>query len=149
MLQKVLNGFRDTPRYSNQITAWHTIPPSPAQFSPWPSGLDPVILEQAREKGITSPWTHQAQAIEAALSGENVVLMTPTASGKTLCYNLPVFQTLLRDPSARALYLFPTKALAYDQLEELKEWMFGSLDFSCASYDGDTQIGRASCRERV
>ncbi len=72
-----------------------------------------------RAKGIEQLYTHQAEAMTHALAGRDVVIITPTASGKTLCYNGPVLSSILRDPSSRALYLFPTKALAQDQLAEL------------------------------
>ena len=95
-----------------------------------------------RARGIHLPYTHQSQAIAAALAGENVVVVTPTASGKTLCYNLPALHTLLDDPDARALYLFPTKALAQDQLVEVREMVeLLQADITIASYDGDTLQG--------
>ena len=90
-------------------------------------------------RGVRALYTHQAQAVEAALAGAHAVVVTPTASGKTLCYNLPVLQRLLDEPGARALYLFPTKALAQDQLAALQAWA-ADLDMPLAAYtyDGDT-----------
>ncbi len=111
----------------------------PPRFASWPSGLDERLLAALGEAGIPRPYTHQAEAIAAALARKNVVVVTPTASGKTLCYNVPVLNAILRDPSARALYLFPTKALAQDQLDELLG-LVGRLgaDIGVHTYDGDT-----------
>jgi len=111
----------------------------PAQYDTWPAGLDERLLAALRDGGIARPYTHQRDAIEAALARRNVVVVTPTASGKTLCYNVPVLDAILRDPSARALYLFPTKALAQDQLDELLT-LVGRLgvDIGVHTYDGDT-----------
>src|SRR5262249_1835029 len=97
------------------------------------------IADLLRGVGIQMLYSHQAQAVEAALSGHNVVVVTPTASGKTLCYNLPVIQACLGNPSARALYLFPTKALAQDQAAALNTLMDGlEKQIPVSVYDGDT-----------
>jgi DEAD/DEAH box helicase domain-containing protein len=90
-----------------------------ARYGEWAAELDPRLVNVLRKRGIERPFVHQAKAIESALAGANTVVVTPTASGKTLCYNVPVLNTVLRDPSARAMFLFPTKALAQDQLDEL------------------------------
>src|SRR5207302_6550470 len=84
-----------------------------------PDSLDERLKRTLAARGIDQLYTHQAEAIEHALAGRNVVVITPTASGKTLCYNAPVLHSILQDPASRALYLFPTKALAQDQLAEL------------------------------
>ena len=111
----------------------------PARFAGWPEGLHPKLVETLRRRGIERPYVHQAAAIERALAGQNVVVVTPTASGKTLCYNAPVLSTILRDPSARALYLFPTKALAQDQLDELHGLVTDlQAEVRTFTYDGDT-----------
>ena len=86
----------------------------------FPTALDPRLTSALAARGVEQLYTHQAEAIEHALAGRNVVVITPTASGKTLCYNAPVLNAILQDPSSRALYLFPTKALAQDQLAELQ-----------------------------
>lgn len=111
----------------------------PACFAAWPGNVHPDLRAELARRGIDRPYTHQARAIEHALAGRNVVVVTPTASGKTLCYNVPVLSTILRDRSARALYLFPTKALAQDQLDEL-HMLVTSLgaDIGAFTYDGDT-----------
>ncbi|MGI8926931.1 MAG: DEAD/DEAH box helicase [Tepidiformaceae bacterium] len=110
----------------------------PARFAEWPA-LDPRLMAALARRGIARPYIHQAQAIEHALAGRNCVVVTPTASGKTLCYNLPVLDTILRDHSARALYLFPTKALAQDQLDDLHGLITDlGEDIGTFTYDGDT-----------
>jgi DEAD/DEAH box helicase domain-containing protein len=111
----------------------------PPRFAPWPEGLDTRLLYALHQQGIAEPYTHQAQAIEHAVAGRNVVVVTPTASGKTLCYNVPVLNTILKDRSARALYLFPTKALAQDQLDELHGLITHiGQEIGTFTYDGDT-----------
>ncbi len=125
------------------VTAVRHIPAQEAQYAPWPDAVDPTLVEALRARGIEQPYTHQAAAMEHALAGRHVVVVTPTASGKTLCYNAPVLSTVLRDPGARALYLFPTKALAQDQLAELQglAQIVGAAaqrDIGVFTYDGDT-----------
>lgn len=110
-----------------------------ARYADWPAGLDERLTGALKRRGIERPYTHQAKAMQHALTGENVVVVTPTASGKTLCYNVPVLNGILRDPSARALYLFPTKALAQDQLDELHGLITDiGEDVRTFTYDGDT-----------
>ena len=101
------------------VTAAHRLPAIPASFAPYPDGTDERLRAALAGRGIEQLYTHQAEAFAHVLAGRNVVTITPTASGKTLCYNAPVLNAILQDPSARALYLFPTKALAQDQLAEL------------------------------
>src|SRR5687768_8778455 len=83
-----------------------------ASLAPFPAGFDSRLAAALRARGLEQLYSHQAEAIDHAVGGRNVVIVTPTASGKTLCYNAPVLQSILADPSTRALYLFPTKALA-------------------------------------
>jgi DEAD/DEAH box helicase domain-containing protein len=132
-----------------QVQAWHTFPAREGRTSPFPQGLDSRLAEGLRRRGVTELYSHQAQAFEAARAGRPVLIATPTASGKSLCYNLPVMQTLLEHPEARALYLFPTKALSQDQQSELNETTLGAdLGIKIATYDGDTPSSlRASARE--
>ena len=110
-----------------------------ARYGDWPESLDSRLVTAFKKRGIERPYTHQAKAIGNALAGTNTVVVTPTASGKTLCYNTPVIDAILKDPSTRALYLFPTKALAQDQLDELHGLI---TDLQAAirtfTYDGDT-----------
>jgi DEAD/DEAH box helicase domain-containing protein len=109
------------------------------QFAPFPTGLDKELLSALSARGVTALYAHQAASVTAALNGDHVVVVTPAASGKTLCYNLPVLQRLLNDPAGRALYLFPTKALGHDQLAGLIALLSAtSLRAVPAAYDGDT-----------
>src|SRR5438477_6848993 len=103
----------DTPDL--HVTALRRIPAVAAQYAPFPAALDDRLVRALGTRGISSLYAHQADAIEHALARRNVVVITPTASGKTLCYNAPVLNTILQNPSSRALYLFPTKALAQAQ----------------------------------
>jgi len=138
-LSNVLAAFRQDPTFMRCVTAWERIPARPARVAPWPTGLDPRLVVAARSHGAEQPYTHQAQAMEAMLADEHVVLSTSTASGKTLAYNLPVLNTLVNDPAACALYLFPTKALAHDQLANLQSLISNlQLPISVRPYDGDT-----------
>jgi DEAD/DEAH box helicase domain-containing protein len=102
------------------ITATRVFPARDAVTTPFPASLDPRLAEALRRRGIPALYSHQARAWELVQAGKHVVVVTPTASGKTLCYNLPALQALLTDADARILYLFPTKALAQDQLAELE-----------------------------
>jgi DEAD/DEAH box helicase domain-containing protein len=137
------------------ITAIRRLPPQPASFAPFPDRIDQRLHAALRERGIDQLYTHQAEAIEHVLSGRHVVITTPTASGKTLCYNAPVLNAILRDPSTRALYLFPTKALAQDQLAELHELSDQvthrtEVQIGVFTYDGDTpQDARRAIRGRA
>ena len=105
--------------FRRHLTLDHTLPARQARYAGFPGALDPRLGQALAARGISRLYTHQAEATALALAGTDLVVVTPTASGKTACYNLPVLQAMLRDPEARALYLFPTKALAQDQLAEL------------------------------
>jgi DEAD/DEAH box helicase domain-containing protein len=137
------------------VTAVRTLAAAAAAYAPFPAGLDERLRQALGARGIDRLYTHQAEAVAHALDGRNVVVVTPTASGKTLCYNVPVLDRILRDPSARALYLFPTKALAQDQLAELHRMTelvgaAGGGDIGVFTYDGDTpQDARRSIRARA
>jgi len=112
-------GLQKADNPDGWITAARRLPAKSGEYAPFNETLDSRLVAVLRQRGVGQLYTHQAAAIAHALSRRNVVVTTPTASGKTLCYNAPVLSTILRDPSARALYLFPTKALAQDQLAEL------------------------------
>jgi DEAD/DEAH box helicase domain-containing protein len=116
---QVLDTFAARDHNGEMLTAVRHYPAREAQWAEFPEWLHEDLKVTYRAKGIRSLYTHQAAAAEAAHAGKNVVIVTPTASGKTLCYNLPVLDAILKDADARALYLFPTKALAQDQLAEL------------------------------
>src|SRR5690349_11315900 len=126
-------------------------PARAAELRPFPSALAARLQEGCKERRIDALYRHQAEAVEQILEGRNVTIVTPTASGKTLCYNLPVLQSILDNPDSRAFYLFPTKALAEDQRQELDRWMSAVGErLSCYCYDGDTpQDARRSIRERA
>ncbi len=126
-----------------------SIPPREGAYAAFPADLDPRLSRALRGRGIDRLYVHQARSFEAARAGRNVCVVTPTASGKTLCYNLPVAQALLESSSARALYLFPTKALSQDQQAELNELsLSGELPIRVATYDGDTPSSlRAAARD--
>jgi len=150
-LERVLADLEHDPQLARRITHWRHLSAQPGRYASFPAGIDPRLIQALNRHGIEHAYTHQAMALEAVLRGENVVVVTPTASGKTLCYNLPVLNALLADPSARALYLFPTKALAQDQLAELNtlaaDQALSALGQPFATYDGDTpQSARASIR---
>jgi DEAD/DEAH box helicase domain-containing protein len=131
------------------ITATRFFPPRPARWAPFPPELDARIADALRQRGIRELYAHQARAWEVVRSGKNLVVVTPTASGKTLCYNLPALQALVETPDARVLYLYPTKALAQDQLAELQELARGLPDLRMFTYDGDTpQDARRAIRGR-
>jgi DEAD/DEAH box helicase domain-containing protein len=123
------------------VTAVRRLPARSAEFAPFPDGIDERLRGVLRTRGIDELYTHQAAAIAHILAKGNVVITTPTASGKTLCYNAPVLNAILNDPSTRALYMFPTKALAQDQLAELHELannLADSAEIGVFTYDGDT-----------
>ena len=125
--------------FRRNLTLDHLLPARPARYAPFPADLDPRLAHALAERGVTRLYTHQVEAAERALRGEDVVVVTPTASGKTLCYNLPVLDAALRQPDSRALYLFPTKALAQDQLAELHGLSAAlGADLKTYTYDGDT-----------
>ncbi|USG64966.1 DEAD/DEAH box helicase [Brevibacillus ruminantium] len=138
-IAKVLEQLRQEKRFSDNIVRWETIPPREARTVPFPAEMDTRIRETLMQRGIPALYTHQETAFRHARSGKHIVAVTPTASGKSMCYHLPVLQTLTEDPDARALYLFPTKALAQDQKSELHE-LIGEMGLSIKSdtYDGDT-----------
>ena len=138
MIGQVLQQFRKSDLAKN-ITYWRTIPAKPAQYLPFPASLNPKVVKLLQDIGIDQLYTHQAQAFELASSGKDIVVVTPTASGKTLCYNLPVLNHILENPASRALYLFPTKALAQDQVAELMSMgeQLGHV-IKTYTYDGDT-----------
>jgi DEAD/DEAH box helicase domain-containing protein len=133
------------------LAALRRYPAREARHADFPDDLDPRLRDVLGRRGVERPYTHQREAYDAARAGRDAVVVTPTASGKTLCYNLPVLDTILKDPDARALYLFPTKALAQDQLAEL----YGLIetlgaDIGTFTYDGDTpQDARKAIRARA
>ncbi|QOR85619.1 DEAD/DEAH box helicase [Geobacillus stearothermophilus] len=139
MNKQTLSEWIEQLRQDPNVVHWHEIEPKEADTVPFPTELNPRLGAALEARGIASLYTHQASAYEAVRSGRNIVAVTPTASGKTLCYNLPVLQAIAEAPESRALYLFPTKALAQDQKNELHE-IIAEMGVSIYShtYDGDT-----------
>jgi DEAD/DEAH box helicase domain-containing protein len=133
------------------LTAVRRFPAEPPRYAEFPPGLAARLLEVLQARGFERLYTHQRQAFDAVQDGRHTVVVTPTASGKTLCYNLPVLDRILKDPDTRALYLFPTKALAQDQLAELHGMVEAmGADIGTFTYDGDTpQDARKSIRSRA
>src|SRR5512134_2799272 len=119
-LVSLLDFWKRDPETAPNLVAWQTLPPRLAQMHPFPDDLPAPVKQALIASGIHNLYAHQLEAWLHARAGENIMLATGTASGKTLAYNLPVFARLLHDPNARALYLFPTKALAQDQLSNLQ-----------------------------
>lgn len=142
----LIRRWQTEPLTAPNIAVWNVLPARLADFRELPSDLPRQVAAALRERGIHSLYSHQAEAWAAARRGENLVIATGTASGKTLCYNLPVLTALAEHPAARALYLFPTKALAQDQLSGLSQ----QFSVSAAIYDGDTpQAARPQVRKNA
>jgi len=148
-LSLLLDEWRRTPAFTENLTHWEMTPAQPAQTAPFPQWLHESLATALRRKGIGQLYSHQLSAVEAVHAGQNVIVTTPTASGKTLCYNLPVLDAVLKESSTRALYLFPTKALSQDQVSELHQ-LAQNLDMQIQTYtyDGDTPVAaRQKIRE--
>ncbi len=149
-VHEVLDGFASRDHNGEILTAVRHFPAREAQWADFPAWVHPDLASAYAAKGIRRLYTHQAAAAEAVHAGKNVVIVTPTASGKTLCYNLPVLNATLENSDSRALYLFPTKALAQDQLAELHDLNLRLDDrFGVFTYDGDTPgDARKAIREK-
>ncbi len=137
-LDSLLSHWRTDPLTAPNLSTWQTTPPRLAKMHPFPSDMPAALVAAFASHGITALYSHQAEAWEAVRRGENIVLATGTASGKTLGYNLPVLSTWLENPDTRALYLFPTKALAQDQFANLTSFQSTIKTLKSAIYDGDT-----------
>ncbi len=137
-----IEDLKNSDDYRGQLVHVETIPPRPPSFVDLLPPPEPAVRTALEKLGITSFYRHQAEAVSLVRGGQHVVISSGTASGKTLCYNLPVLEAVSRDPDARALYLFPTKALAQDQLRTLRHMSFRGL--KAATYDGDTPRGSRS-----
>jgi DEAD/DEAH box helicase domain-containing protein len=132
-----ISGLKADPDYRGQVAHEQVIPPRPAQYASPEEPVHPVLEARLHALGIDRLYSHQAAALNAVRRGEHLISVTATASGKTLTYNLPTLEAVLREPRSRALYLFPTKALAQDQLGKLNDFgLFPTVRF--ATYDGDT-----------
>src|SRR5436305_2601138 len=147
-VEMVLDRLLVQDEFRRHLTLGHTLPARQARYAGFPDSLDMRRGQGRAARGSPRLYTHQAEATNLALGGKDLVVVTPTASGKTACYNLPVLQAMLKDPNARAIYLFPTKALAQDQLAEL-HGLVEALDADPSearsgirtyTYDGDTPV---------
>lgn len=144
-IDQLLDYMKRDRSFMDHVSVWRQVPGRLAEFSGYPAELDPRLVTALVEHGIASLYSHQYQAVAAAVRGENTIVVTPTASGKTLCYNAPVLNAVLHDQNSRALYLFPTKALSQDQVSELHtviQLLSTHVEFDIRSYtfDGDTPV---------
>jgi DEAD/DEAH box helicase domain-containing protein len=149
-VEEALSSLAARYRSDEVLTCIKHIPAREAEYRPMPGWVRPELAAAYRAKGIDRLYSHQAAAAELARAGTDFVVVTPTASGKTLCYNLPILNAILENADTRALYLFPTKALAQDQLTELHDLATRVEDqFGVFTYDGDTPSdARKAIRER-
>jgi DEAD/DEAH box helicase domain-containing protein len=146
-LSHLLQLWRKEPTVAANVVNWRKEPAQPASVVDFPGEVHPTLKTYLEQKGISRLYSHQAESWQYICQGKNVVVVTSTASGKTLCYNLPVLDRILREPQARALYLFPTKALTQDQyqgLSAVNAWLTqqGYDPAPAAVYDGDTPTGQ-------
>ncbi|MEJ2049254.1 MAG: DEAD/DEAH box helicase [Calditrichota bacterium] len=140
-LEQLIDYLRSDPEISANIVHWQEIPAREPVYAEFPARLNPKIQAALKEKGISKLYSHQLETYDAIDEGKNVILVTPTASGKTLAYNLPVLNSIMEDPESRAIYLFPTKALSQDQLKELHDIItLMEMDIRTYTFDGDTPV---------
>lgn len=138
-IDKILGSWKNSKKISQCITDIRIFDKKDGQYKSFPDSLHPVLIGALKEDGIESLYSHQAEAFDAIQQGKNIVIVTPTASGKTLCYNLPVLNSILSNPFTKALYLFPTKALSQDQMFELRRITDKiGRSINTYTYDGDT-----------
>lgn len=149
-IDNFIEPLSQDPQLSKRVSHIEIIKEKEAEFSDFPSDMHETLIAALRNSGIKQLYSHQIQSYSLLKEGKNIVVVTPTASGKTLCYNIPVINTILEDESARALYLFPTKALSYDQLEGLEKLLEAlKKGIATFTYDGDTPKDiRKSVREK-
>ncbi|HLM46511.1 MAG TPA: DEAD/DEAH box helicase, partial [Myxococcaceae bacterium] len=149
-LEAVLDGWRADKQLWPNFVLDEVTPERAGLYSPVPEEVAPQVREALRRRGIERLFSHQAEAYRLARAGRSIVIATPTASGKSLCYNLPLMDRFAREPQARALYLFPTKALSRDQEESLRVFMReAGLEHGAITFDGDTPAdARRAARER-
>ncbi|UQD52510.1 ATP-dependent helicase [Bacillus methanolicus] len=138
-LQDILSMLKNNDEFRQNIVHWHTIEEREAKTVELPEEIHPSLRQALENRGIKRLYTHQKSAYDAVMDNKSIVAVTPTASGKTLCYNLPVLETIINNPNARALYIFPTKALAQDQKSEINELIQETgVSINSYTYDGDT-----------
>ena len=144
-VSELVSLWKNDPEIARNITAWRTLPEKSPVFEDFPPDLNPLLGEALRSSGVNLLYSHQALSYRLSKQGKNLVIVTGTASGKTLCYNLPILDRLIQNLDERALYLFPTKALAQDQENYLRKLLghFPSkIDLPIRVYDGDTSPSR-------
>ncbi|MDP4180934.1 MAG: DEAD/DEAH box helicase [Bacillota bacterium] len=148
-LEQILDYFKNSKSIMKNITSWVEIPSREAVYEEFPDCIDERLCSALKNRNISKLYSHQALAIKEVDKGKNIVVVTPTASGKTMCYNLPVINNILRDEESRAIFLFPTKALSHDQTSELHELITEvGVDIKTYTYDGDTpQSARKAIRQ--
>lgn len=136
----------DRSEFEKKIIFEHTVPAKKARFAEFPQGLSPELRGYLVKSGVEKLYSHQAEMFDRAKNGENVVITTSTASGKTLSFLLPIVEDILKDPLTRAIFIYPTKALASDQFRALKPLLdyFGPQRIRAGVYDGDTPPGERS-----
>lgn len=138
-VDQLAQSWKNDSHFMSNVSHWHTIEPTQARYAPYPQWFSPLLVNTLQKRGIHQLYTHQVQSLQTAREEKDYVVVTPTASGKTLCYNLPVLSSIINNPESRALYLFPTKALSADQVSELYELIqLADLDVKTYTYDGDT-----------
>ena len=141
-ISELLQSWQYDEELKQNIIHWHTLDGKRAEYAPFPDELHPSLQKALRLRGIEQLYTHQREAFDKATSGTSFTAITPTASGKSLCYHLPVLQEIINDKSSRAIYLFPTKALAQDQKTDLNELIEATGEEVLSyTYDGDTAPG--------
>jgi DEAD/DEAH box helicase domain-containing protein len=136
---ELVDQLTSNPDYRGQLVHLERLPARPPRLVTLPEDLPPLVAGRLRARGITSLWEHQAEALALARDGTHVIVATGTASGKSLCYQLPLFEALLGEGRRTAIYLAPTKALAQDQLRAIRS--FALTGVKAATYDGDTPSG--------
>lgn len=138
-VEEILAAIQNNPSLSKNIAYYKIIDEKKGEYAPLPDSLEPSLQEALKKRGISSLFTHQSMAIDNAINKKNTVIVTPTASGKTLCYNIPILNEIIKNPEARALYLFPTKALSQDQYNEAYELAkLTDREIKIYTFDGDT-----------
>lgn len=140
-LEQVMDQLKTQERFAKNITCWKVIPEKHGEYEDFPEYLNPKLVSALKKKGIYRLYSHQRKALDEVTAKNNITVVTPTASGKSLCYNLPVLNDLLADKNSRAIYLFPTKALSQDQVSELMNLVnVMGENIKTFTYDGDTPV---------
>lgn len=148
-LEQLLDYYKASDKMASNITKWVEIPARSPVYADFPETVDERIITALKKRGIIRLYSHQASAIDEIEKGKNIVVVTPTASGKTMCYNIPVLNAIIKEEEARAIFLFPTKALSQDQTSELHQLITEvGVDVKTYTYDGDTpQSARKAIRQ--